>query len=102
MDRIVATRRLNHRAQVAVPHPVAHRVHTAPLWERACSGRRSDECGLTSGIDVDWHGLFASKPAPTRDLCRTRDLYTLDDLQELSSEARLRSFDLHLARAIHR
>jgi hypothetical protein len=27
--------------------------NTDPLWERACSGRRSDDCGVTGKIDID-------------------------------------------------
>ncbi len=35
------------------------------MWERACSGRRSDEGGVSGDINIDWAAVFASKPAPT-------------------------------------
>jgi len=37
------------------------------MWERACSGRRSDEGGASGNINGERAGLFASKPAPTLD-----------------------------------
>src|SRR5476649_1593653 len=39
--------------------------NTEPLWERACSRKRSYR-----HIDVECADAFASKPAPTRDWCR--------------------------------
>jgi len=35
------------------------------LWERACSGRRSDDEALSSNISIDCHAAIASKLAPT-------------------------------------
>jgi hypothetical protein len=35
------------------------------LWERACSGRRSDDGGVSGASDVGSAGLIAGEPAPT-------------------------------------
>ncbi|EJM25734.1 hypothetical protein PMI22_00169 [Pseudomonas sp. GM21] len=40
-------------------------VKTQNLWERACSGRRSDDGGITVDDDVECYGLIASSLAPT-------------------------------------
>ena len=40
-------------------------MYPDPLWERACSGRRSDDSGLSGGINVECEALIASKLAPT-------------------------------------
>ena len=41
------------------------------LWERACSGRRSDDSGGSASIDVECAAVIASKLAPTGDRCRS-------------------------------
>ncbi|EXF94155.1 hypothetical protein HK44_009550 [Pseudomonas fluorescens HK44] len=38
---------------------------TSPMWERAGSGRRSDDSGVTVHKDIDCNGLIASRLAPT-------------------------------------
>ncbi|MGH8426217.1 MAG: hypothetical protein ACRER3_28265, partial [Pseudomonas fluorescens] len=40
-------------------------VSEDPMWERACSGRRSDDDCSTYNIDVDCSTAIASKLAPT-------------------------------------
>jgi hypothetical protein len=35
-------------------------IHTFSMWERACS-----RSGWFNEFFVDWHSVFAGKPAPT-------------------------------------
>jgi len=42
-----------------------HSRNTRTLWERACSGRRSDDSDGTVGMYVGAAAVIAGKPAPT-------------------------------------